>query len=123
MPGDVVVDRIARRYEQQMADGFLDEVRRLAAGPPLSHTAAQALGYRELLAHLAGETDLDEALDLAVTRTRQLARRQRSWFRRDPRITWLDVDDDPLAALPALESRAAGLWGPRTNQPDRYRRP
>ena len=113
MPGDVVADRIARRYAQQMADGFLDEVRRLAAGPPLSHTAAQALGYRELLAHLAGETDLDEALDLAVTRTRQLARRQRAWFRRDPRITWLDVDDDPLAALPALESRAADLWGPR----------
>ena len=112
MPGDVVVDRIARRYEQQMADGFLDEVRRLGTGPPLSRTVAQALGYRELLAHLAGETDLDEALHLAVTRTRQLARRQRSWFRRYPRITWLAVDDDPLAALPELESRATALWGP-----------
>lgn len=112
LPGEVVDERIARRYEQQMADGFLDEVRRLAAGRPLSRTAAQALGYRELLAHLAGENDLDEALDLAVTRTRQFARRQRRWFARDPRITWLAVEDDPLAALPELSARADSLWGP-----------
>src|SRR3546814_4552953 len=75
-----------------MSAGFLNEVIALRAHPKgLSRTAAQALGYRELLAHLRGETSLDEALELATNRTRQFARRQRSWFGRDPRITWLDA--------------------------------
>jgi len=83
--------RIVARYEQQMADGFLDEVRRLVALPQgLSRTAAQALGYKELIEHLEGRLPLEEAVDLAVRRTRRFARRQRAWFRRDPRITWLD---------------------------------
>ena len=110
LPRPVVADRIERRYQQQMADGFLDEVSRLAAGPELSRTAAQALGYRELLAHLRGETTLDEALGLAITRTRQFARRQRVWFRRDPRITWVGAERDPLVALPALLATAAAMW-------------
>ncbi len=84
--------RIAARYDAQMAAGFLDEVGALRAHPKgISRTAAQALGYKELLAHLDGELDLDAALDLAVRRTRRFARRQRAWFRRDPRITWLDA--------------------------------
>jgi tRNA dimethylallyltransferase len=106
MPRDVLDARITRRYRQQMADGFLDEVRALAARPEgWSRTASQALGYRELLDHLGGALDLDEAVELAVTRTRQFARRQERWFRRDPRITWIDVDDDdrpPLAAVPEI---------------------
>ena len=81
--------------------GLLDEVRTLARGP-LSRTARQALGYRELLAHLAGECTLDEAIDQAVRRTVAFARRQRVWFRRDPRITWFGTDANPLAVLPCL---------------------
>jgi tRNA dimethylallyltransferase len=117
LPQPVVTERIEDRYRQQMADGFLDEVRRLHAGPPLSHTAAQALGYRELLAHLraveAGELHptLDEAVDEAVRRTRAFARRQRAWFRRDPRITWLDAHLDPLDVLAPLVDLAAAHWG------------
>ncbi|MEQ8716184.1 MAG: tRNA (adenosine(37)-N6)-dimethylallyltransferase MiaA [Acidimicrobiales bacterium] len=85
-------ERIARRYEAQMDAGFLDEVKTLAARPEgLSRTARQALGYRELLAHLAGEMTLAAALEEAVRRTRRFARRQERWFRRDPRITWLDA--------------------------------
>ena len=97
LPQPVVADRIAARYRQQMADGFLAEVEHLAAGPPLSRTAAQALGYRELLAHVAGRERrrVEDALDEAVRRTRVFARRQRAWFRRDPRITWLDAELDP----------------------------
>ena len=110
LPRPVVADRIERRYRQQMADGFLDEVTRLTHGPELSRTAAQALGYRELLAHLRGESTLDEALATAITRTRQFARRQRAWFRRDPRITWIGADRDPSVALPALIDTAAALW-------------
>jgi tRNA dimethylallyltransferase len=116
LPQDVVARRIAARYDQQMADGFLAEVERLADGPPLSRTAAQALGYRELLgfvaAQRAGEaspTQVD-ALDEAVRRTRAFARRQRAWFRRDPRITWLDAAGDPAERLPDLLELAAGHW-------------
>ena len=92
-PGDLAV-RIEERYREQMAAGFLEEVQRLHEHPRgLSRTAGQALGYKELLTHLAGEVTLADALDLAVRRTRRFARRQRAWFRRDPRITWLDASD------------------------------
>ncbi len=95
-PSDELAARIAARYDAQMADGFLDEVARLRAHPRgLSRTAAQALGYRELMAHLDGDLELAEAVDLAVRRTRRFARRQRAWFGRDPRITWLDATTEP----------------------------
>lgn len=97
---DRLDDRIAARYERQMAEGFLDEVRSLAK-EPISRTASQALGYKELLAHIRGEATLDEALETAVTRTRRFARRQDRWFRRDPRIRWLDApanSNDVLSA-------------------------
>jgi tRNA dimethylallyltransferase len=95
-------DRIAGRFEDLMARGLLDEVRGLAARPGgLSRTARQALGYRELLAHIEGGLPLDEAVALAVGRTRTFARRQRAWFRRDPRIVWLDRCDDPVGAIVA----------------------
>ena len=95
---DRLDERIAARYQRQMADGFLDEVRSLA-GQPISRTASQALGYKELLAHLRGEMTLDEALELAIVRTRRFARRQERWFRRDPRIRWLDAPATPPDAL------------------------
>lgn len=86
--------RIEARYEQQMKAGLLEEVAALRAHPSgISRTAAQALGYKELLAALSGESTLEEALDLAVRRTRRFARRQRAWFERDDRITWLDAGD------------------------------
>ena len=97
---DRLDERIAARYQRQMVDGFLDEVRALAVRP-MSRTAAQALGYKELLGHLRGDTTLDEALELAIARTRRFARRQQRWFRRDPRIGWLDAPTTPADALSA----------------------
>ena len=85
---DRLDERIAERYRQQLEHGFLEEVRDLAEGA-LSRTAAQALGYKELRAHLAGECMLHEALETAIARTRRFARRQARWFARDPRITWI----------------------------------
>ncbi|HEV3400289.1 MAG TPA: tRNA (adenosine(37)-N6)-dimethylallyltransferase MiaA [Acidimicrobiales bacterium] len=109
LPRQVVGRRIAERYEAQLAAGFLDEVRALAQRPGgLSRTARQALGYRELLDHLKGKATLDDAVDLAVRRTREFARRQRAWFRRDPRIAWLATAANPLATLDAL----LGHWAP-----------
>lgn len=109
LPRATVAARIAARYRQQLDAGFLDEVRTLrAADPSIGRTAAQALGYRELLAHLDGRLTLDQAVDLATRRTRRFARRQRVWFRRDPRITWIGASDDPLVALPLLVRHATG---------------
>jgi tRNA dimethylallyltransferase len=85
--------RIAARYDAQLAAGFVDEVRRVHADPHgISRTAAQALGYKELQEHLAGDVSLEAAVDLAVRRTSRFARRQWAWFRRDPRIRWLDLE-------------------------------
>jgi tRNA dimethylallyltransferase len=98
--------RIARRYCEQLDAGFLAEVAALAVRPAgLSRTAGQALGYRELLAHLRGELSLPDAMALAVRRTNRFARRQERWFRRDPRITWLDAVN-PLAQ----RTTALGDW-------------
>jgi tRNA dimethylallyltransferase len=119
LPHEVVAARIGARYARQMADGFLAETARLLADARgLSRTARQALGYRELAAHLEQGVPLDEALDLAVRRTRRFARRQASFFRRDPRIRWLGATADPsevedalvaeLAAADAAADRAPG---------------
>ncbi len=99
-------ERIERRYHRQLVEGFLEEVHGLLQTPGgLSVTATQALGYKELLAHLRGEQTLAEALALAIGRTRRFARRQQRWFRRDSRIVWLDanaVSADPTAAAERL---------------------
>ena len=94
-PRPVLSRRIEERFTAMLDAGLLAEVKTLAEQPGgLSRTAAQALGYRELLEHLAGERTLDEATDLAVTRTRQLAIRQLRWFQRDPRVRWVEMEDD-----------------------------
>jgi tRNA dimethylallyltransferase len=103
VPRDLLNARIAARFEAMRDAGLVDEVRRLLDGPPLSRTAAQAIGYREIIDALCGaNSSMDDALEIAVRRTRSFARRQRMWFRRDPRITWLGAADNPCAVLPAL---------------------
>lgn len=87
--------RIGVRFETLMERGLVDEVRALAARPGgLSRTARQALGYRELLSHVEDGVPLGEAVAEAVRRTRSFARRQLAWFRRDPRILWLEARSD-----------------------------
>ena len=90
------VDRqIEKRFAEWMDAGLLDEVRALADRPHgIGRTARQALGYRELLAHVEGGRDLADCVEEAVRRTRTLARRQASWFRRDPRIAWAEPGVD-----------------------------
>jgi tRNA dimethylallyltransferase len=93
-----LAERIGRRVAAMMDAGLLAEVERLAAGG-FSRTAGQALGYKELLAHLDGRTGLDDAVAEIVVRTRQFAVRQERWFRRDRRVRWIDVDRDPVAEV------------------------
>jgi len=104
LPRAVVSRRIAQRLAAMVTAGLVDEVRRLKDSVPggLSRTARQALGYREVLAHLEKGRPLDECLDEAVRRTRLFARRQRVWWRRDTRVTWFGSAGKPLALLPAL---------------------
>ena len=92
----VLADRIGQRVHQMMQDGLLNEVCGLA-DVGLSKTAAQALGYKEILAHLEGSVSLDEAVDQVIVRTRQFAVRQLRWFQRDPRVRWVDIEHDPVA--------------------------
>ncbi len=95
--------RVEERYEAQMSGGFLTEVEELAASEPgLSRTASQALGYRQLLDHVAGRSSLHDALAAAIAATKRFARRQERWFRRDPRIVWADVEKNPMEAWGAL---------------------
>ncbi|MDZ7678074.1 MAG: tRNA (adenosine(37)-N6)-dimethylallyltransferase MiaA [Acidimicrobiales bacterium] len=109
LPRSVIDDRIVRRYQHQLEAGFVGEVQRLLDDPRgWSPTASQALGYKELAAHLRGECTLDEALELALRRTRRFARRQERWFRRDPRIRWLDTIADPASLLDQLLSISDG---------------
>jgi tRNA dimethylallyltransferase len=84
--------RIDRRVEEQIDAGWVDEVRRLRPlGLEKNATAMQAAGYRELVAHVRGDLSLAEAVALIKTRTRQLAKRQLTWFRREPRLQWVEI--------------------------------
>jgi tRNA dimethylallyltransferase len=95
-PRDVITARLADRVGQMIANGLVDEVRSLA-GAGFSRTAAQALGYKEILEFIEGRIGEDEAIAMIITRTRQFAVRQERWFRRDPRVRWIDVEHDAVA--------------------------
>jgi tRNA dimethylallyltransferase len=105
--------RIEARFAGFLDAGLVEEVRALSRRPlGLSRTARQALGYREVLAHIEQGVPLQEAVDEATRRTRVFARRQWAWFRRDPRITWLDPSGDVLAQLLEVwDACAAGEVG------------
>jgi tRNA dimethylallyltransferase len=90
VPRPELDQRIAVRVEQMWARGLVQEVRDLeSAGLRKGRTASHALGYAQVLRHLAGEWTAEEAKAETVRATRRFARRQDSWFRRDPRIRWL----------------------------------
>ena len=81
-PRDLLYERINRRVDQMFASGLVDETRSLiATHGRLSRTARQAVGYREVIEHLAGDLDLAATIELVKTRTRQFAKRQLTWFR------------------------------------------
>jgi tRNA dimethylallyltransferase len=93
---DMLNRRINARVREMIEAGWADETRRLLAQyGALSPTAAEATGYRELVAHLRGELSLDDAIEQIKIATRQLARRQMKWFRRFPDVSWLDGNIEP----------------------------
>ncbi len=94
MDAAVLDARVRARVAAMLEGGWIEEVRGLVArGFGAWFTASQAIGYAELAAHLDARLALDEAMEQTIKRTKQLARRQLSWFRRDPRIRWFDVGE------------------------------
>jgi tRNA dimethylallyltransferase len=97
VPRPALDERIALRVERMWAAGFVDEVRALAAtGLRAGRTASRALGYAQVLRFLAGEWTEEAAMAQTIRATRRFARRQESWFRRDPRVRWLPYDAPDL---------------------------
>ncbi|RJL26522.1 tRNA (adenosine(37)-N6)-dimethylallyltransferase MiaA [Bailinhaonella thermotolerans] len=97
VPRPELDERIELRVDRMWAAGLVDEVRELEArGLREGRTAGRALGYAQVLRFLAGECTEREARDETVTATRRFARRQESWFRRDPRVVWLPYDAPDL---------------------------
>ena len=97
---DRLAQRVADRVYAMMNEGLLSEVTALRNSKDgLSRTAAQALGYKELLLHLDGKMSLDQAVEETIIHTRQFAVRQERWFRRDPRIKWVSISEDPVAEI------------------------
>jgi len=91
-------ERISRRVDHMWAHGLVEEVRGLVpAGLREGRTASRALGYAQVLRHLDGEWTEEQARAETVRATRKFARRQESWFRRDPRVHWLPVGRNDLA--------------------------
>jgi len=100
--------RIEARANAMVAAGFLDEVRALAA----RGVVVDAVGYREMLACVAGRTDLATALAATVRATRRFAKRQRTWFRREPDVVWHHPEGE-LDAIVAATTAFVAAPGPR----------
>ncbi|MGH7935163.1 MAG: tRNA (adenosine(37)-N6)-dimethylallyltransferase MiaA [Candidatus Binataceae bacterium] len=85
-------DTINRRFEAMVADGMVEETRRLmAAGLAVDRAPLSTIGYRQIAAFIRGELDLKRAIELAQRDSRRFAKRQLTWFRRDPDVVWLDA--------------------------------
>ncbi len=107
---EALTTRIGRRVQAMLEAGWLEEVSGLLTrGFGAWLTATQAIGYAELARHLDGRLELDEAVEQTVRRTKELARRQMAWFRRDPRIRWFDAGEQ--GALEVLDDVRAYLEG------------
>jgi len=101
-PRDILYGRIDRRVGVMLEQGLVQEVQSLLEDGLLEGTAAQAIGYKELLAHFRGEMTLEAAADLIRQKSRNYAKRQLTWFRRDARVKWI-VYNTPEAASAVLQ--------------------
>ncbi|WP_198675819.1 tRNA (adenosine(37)-N6)-dimethylallyltransferase MiaA [Kribbella monticola] len=115
VPRPVLDERINARVDRMFENGFVDEVRDLLGKGLLDgRTANRALGYSQVIALLAGELSEAEARERTAQATRRFARRQDSWFRKDPRITWLAYDDPDLVERAATVVRESVVQGNRS---------
>ena len=92
LPREELYDRINRRVDRMLADGLEAEARALY--PYRELNALQTVGYREFFDYFDGRIGYDEAVELIKRNSRRYAKRQLTWFRRDPEIRWFRPDDD-----------------------------
>lgn len=107
-PPMVLAERIADRVRWMYETGLLDETERLLKGPAWSETARKAIGYAEAAAVLQGVMTLEEAIALTIRRTRQLAKRQMTWFRHQAFVHW--IEGEPGETTESLAQRVAAAW-------------
>ena len=100
-PREALYARIDRRVDQMLAAGLVEEVRRLMQNEEEFSTAAQAIGYKEIAAALRGECTLADAVDTLKQATRNYAKRQLTWFRRDARVRWVAAQGRTAADIAA----------------------
>ena len=98
-PREVLYRRIDQRVDAMVDAGLIDEVRALMADEARHPTAMQAIGYRQIAAALRGEVSMDEAIDMTKQASRNFAKRQLTWFRRDERVVWLSAENADASAL------------------------
>ncbi len=116
LPRELLDQRIGARVRRMWQDGLVDEVTRLADLPRPSgglragRTASRALGYAQVLRYLDGEWTEAEAEEETVRATRRFARRQESWFRRDPRVRWLEAADPAATRLALAAVTESAAW-------------
>ena len=116
-PREALYSRIDARVDAMLAAGLVDEVRALMADESSHPTAIQAIGYKEIAAALRGEMPMEKAVYLTKKASRNLAKRQLTWFRRDPRVIWLPAEGESAASLAmrmrdGIEQRFGAAWMP-----------
>ncbi len=110
MSPELLNARIAQRVEAMYAQGLVEEVVRLfAREQPLSKTARHAIGYTEAIDLVEGRATQAEAMERTIVRTRRLAKRQRTWFRNQMRVDWVEVT--PQSSVALLAEQVAERWG------------
>ncbi len=99
-PRGILYERINNRVDMMIKDGLIDEVKSLFADYGDQHTAMKAIGYKEIIAAIKGETDIETAIAMIKQNSRRFAKRQITWFKRDTRIHWLDgLENNCLKSL------------------------
>lgn len=98
-PRDVLYRRIDLRVDEMIKDGLVDEVRALRRNETKHPTAIQAIGYKEIAAALEGRMEMTEAVDLVKQLSRNYAKKQMTWFQRDPRAVWIDAMDKSASEI------------------------
>jgi tRNA dimethylallyltransferase len=107
-PLDVVDSRLEERSRQQVERGLVEETREaLEAGVPESAPVLTGIGYAETLAHIRGDLTLEQLPKAMAQNNRRYARRQLRWWRHDPRVTWFEIDPDPLQDILSFVRSAA----------------
>ena len=111
MEREVLYDRINRRVDQMLKEGLMQEVSELADYLRQSKTSVQGLGYKELIESLDGRITEEEAVEILKRDTRRYAKRQMTWFRRNPDIIWLDTQETTDTLLGIIDQTMKERWG------------